>query len=241
MSVSVVHGGRFGNHVFQYACARLFAEKNGLELKDCLDGEGILTTTFHTKGRSVDLPVVTFEDGQNDILDKEFPPACYVFRGYFQKAKWYHDRKKDVLRFFLQTRLPAPADPKDIVIHLRLDDYLRDGLSIHPEWYLKVLEMEKFDRLHIVAEEYHEKYFSYFKKFDPVIHVKDKISDWYYVQGFDRIVCANGTFSWWAAFLSRASRIYTHKRWVKAFPHADLSFFPNGVQVDGPFVDEKSL
>jgi len=241
MSVGIAYLGRFGNHLFQYACARLFAERNGLYLETALDGEGVVSTTDCSEGQQVGFPEIVLGDGEADILDRDFPPARYIIAGYFQKASWYHPRRDRILEFILPTRSVGPKNTKDVVINIRLDDYLAFKYSPHPDWYLKVLEMEKFDRLHIVAEERHEKYLSYFKKYDPIIQASDKVSDFYYLQQFDRIVCANGTFSWWAAFMSTASKVYTHKRWAKPFPDADLSFFPNGVQVDGPFLDEKEL
>jgi hypothetical protein len=245
MSVVVEYGGRFGNHVFQYTCGRIFAMENGLKLLTKFDGEGILSATPHEDGVVCGDPAVRIDAGHPwaySLLDEKRPPAKYVLSWHFQRGKWYHSRHDLIRKFLVPVRpLPTEKNSEDIVANFRLGDYLPPKFSIHPEWFLGILEKEKFGKLHIVADEYNDRYFSYFKRYNPLIHIRGAVEDWYYLQKFDRVICPNSTFSWWAAFFSNASKIYVHKRWLKLWPEATLGWFPNGIQVDGPFIDEKAF
>ena len=172
-----------------------------------------------------------------DIFDRAWAPDHYVFDGYFQRSRWYHERRDQVLRCI---ELPAiqEVNRKDIVINLRVDeDYRSLSWTIHPSWYLQILAEEKFERLHIVTDVRDEQYLAHFRKYDPIVVSSGPRGDWERLRSFDRIVTANSTFSWWAAYFSRASRIYTFKRWV-THPIPQLHAFPNGVEIDGKFLHE---
>lgn len=247
MSVTVsTWGGRWGNHVFQYVFARLLSESNNLKLSSTLNGEGILEATPTKNGAVYEHPIVEINHGTSDlrgILDRNLPPAKYIVKGYFQRENFYLSRKDTIKSFLAPVRpIPKETNKEDIVANFRLGDYLDLKISIHPDWYLKILDGEKFKRLHIVSDTFNERYFSYFKKFDPIIHMKSPVDDWYYLLNFDRFICPSSTFSWWAAFLGNASKIWTHKRWVKIWTgDVELGNFNNGIRIDGPFVDEKDL
>jgi hypothetical protein len=171
-------------------------------------------------------------------LDRDWPAARYDLSGYFQRSRWYHAHRQTVLGFF-NLEPAGEINRKDIVINLRIDkDYQELGWVIHPSWYLDILRSETFDRLHIVTDVPDEQYLSYFRDYKPVIVHSGAKGDWEYLRAFDRIVAANSTFSWWAAYFSQASRIYTFRRWVTHPAPIELRAFPNGVEVDGKFMHE---
>jgi hypothetical protein len=236
MSVGVWYAGQFGNNIFQYCCARLFSLKNKLKLVTSFNHPNIIPVTPHE-----DFPAETklgqiLGDEVEDLLDRDYPPANYSLGGFFQKGSWYHQRRDQILGFLKPT--PVEKNTKDIVVHVRLGDYgERD--RIHPAWYLDILTKEKFDHLYLVTNERNERYFSHFKQYSPTIVSSTLESDWNFIRSFDRIICANSTYSWWSAFFGDHSRIYTHKRWLPSVPNARLSNgFVNGVEVDGPFIPE---
>lgn len=236
MCVQIGYKGRLGNHLFQYIAARLFSEANHLYLTTPLPANEVTRNTPHKGGRIVNTPPVRITD-DHDLFEKPWDLNSYVFNGYFQRSRWYHERRADVLRCVELRPIPE-VNRKDIVINLRVDaDYRSFDWVIDPSWYLRILTEERFERLHIVADVRDEAYLSSFKKYDPVIVSSGPKKDWEYLRGFDRIVTANSTFSWWAAYFSQASRIYTFKRWVN-HPAPKIHAFPNGVEMDGKFLHE---
>jgi len=236
MGIQVKYQGRLGNHLFQYIAARLFAEANDLRLLSCLPENDVVRCSPRLDGRRVyGAPTVITDE--YDIFDRVWAPDHYVFDGYFQRSRWYHERRSQVLRA-IELEPIREVNRKDIVINLRIDeDYRSLNWTIHPSWYLRILSQENFERLHIVADVRDEIYIDHFRAYDPVIVASGPKGDWKYLRSFDRIVTANSTFSWWAAYFSQASRIYTFKRWV-THPVPQLHAFPNGVEVDGKFLHE---
>ena len=237
MSVRINYFGRFGNKTFQYACARLFAKEHGLKL----------LTPFPAMDQEI-LPAIPEEDGAvaegpefhftevDDVFARRYAPSKYVFHAYFQKWWWYHDRRAEVERFFR----PTPTEKRnqgDIVVNLRLEDYWGYNLVIHPKWYLDILAKETFRNLFIVLDQPDERYLAYFKAYKPVVIKTMPWNDWNILRSFDRILCANSTFSWWACFFSEASKIWTFKRWI-GNPNVVLSEFPGAIALDGPFWHE---
>jgi len=232
----VTFSGRLGNHLFQYVAGRLFAQENGLRLLAGLPPNDVVSAAPRRDDRRVYGPPVTLTD-EHDLLGRPWPPEHYRLNGYFQRSAWYHDRRKDVLGSLELAQIPE-VNKRDIVINLRVDeDYKSLGWAIHPSWYLGILAGETFERLHIVADVRDEAYLSRFKEYDPVVVTSGPKGDWEHLRSFDRIVTANSTFSWWAAYCGAASRIYTFKRWV-THPAPRLHVFPNGVEVDGKFLHE---
>lgn len=234
MSVAINYKGRFGNHLFQYVAARLFAEKHGLALKTEFDDQGIVRMDPHEPG--LDMPgeekLLTDFD---DIFGKEWPKAPYRFDGFFQNSDWFYGRRAEILKFAHADPVPC-VNTQDILMNVRLGDFKAMDWVIHPSWYLEVLRNETFRRLHIVTDEIDGDYLSHFKQYDPLVVSSGKHGDWAYLRSFDRVVCSNSTFCWWAMFFGSASRVVVFKRWV-GFPLNNLRI-PGSVEVDGKFARE---
>lgn len=248
---------RIGNVLFQYACARIFADVQGLRLLTPFDppnGPGIVRVIPSTKGAVVHEPVVHLTDSEwivrhkpgtsfrflgmeEELLCGTWPQAHYVLEGWFQRSSWYHERRDSIERFMI----PEPVktlNTRDIVLNLRIGaDWKSLKWVIHPRWYLDILAQERFDTLHIVTDEIDEEYLSHFSGYSPNVISSGPNGDWEYLRSFDRIVCSNSSFAWWACFFSKASRIYTFKRW-NSDPIVRIGPFPNGIETDGPFLHE---
>lgn len=237
MSVHVNFLGRFGNCIFQYTCARLFAEKNNFSLLTEFKYENILATTTPKGEMTFTCPAVTIDDTNTKIFES-WSSGAYTFNGYFQIAKWYYDKREHIKNFF---KLPVVelADPEDIVIHIRLGDYrVAWGKSriIDPSWYFKCLEMEKFKRLHIVTEE-PDVYLDNFKKYDPIMHIGgDGYAAWTFLRGFERAIISNSSYAWTSTFLGNAKKVYDFARGVDDFRHEYSGGY--AITVDGKFEGE---
>lgn len=239
MSVEIIYHpwDRFGNHLFRYVFARLFAEDNGLFLRTPFPSTGILSATDSPQGACYLKPEIVFNSvdpkDDPDLLNSHWPPGRYIFNGWFQRESFYHPRRDRIRKFLITKDLPR-EDSVDIVAHVRLKDYKGFPWAIHPSWYIRILEKESFRKLYLVTDEPDSIYFSHFKRFNPIIVSSTIEHDWNFIRSFDRILCSNSTFSWWACFLSEASKIYTFKKWI-GVPGISLSNFPNGISVEGDF------
>jgi hypothetical protein len=246
MSVDVDFFGRTGNNLFQYTLARLIAEKSNLKLTTPWCAPDFIETTPHKDGDIVMGDMIRITDVSSNPLSHDYGQNHVHLHGYFQDATLYNDYREDIKKFFVLKKLEKNTE--DICMHLRLTDYWwdRNKSVIHPLWYHGILRGEKYRKLYIVVEPHctNDVYLRYFKQFDPVIISGSKKDDFDFIRSFDRIVCSNSTFAWWAAFLSDASKIWTFKPWMNKKCVSVWPKLPNmegATMVDGSFIGHLQL
>lgn len=239
MSVSVNHIGRFGNHLFQYLASRFIAEENGMKLNSPWVGQAIvpIKEDHDVAARDGNGPFTRIGD-EHGALDRKWEKGNYQTAGYFQVGRWYFERKKRILEI---VQLP-PVDPSpagDLVVNVRLGDYVPYNAAIHPSWYLDVLSREKFDRLLLVTDDPANPYLKIFDRYSPVMVKGGPVEHFKTLRNARRLVMSNSTFCWWAAFLGSAEKTYIFKRWLN-HPGALLGDFQGAIGVDGALLHERS-
>jgi hypothetical protein len=240
-------GGGLGNRIFQYVVARLLAEKLGFSLNTGIDLNGVLTPTptlpgeVYNNGR---MHIVENEKTEN-IMTKKWGKHHIHLQGFWQNANYYLPHREKILGYFKE-RAVAKTDKKNIVIHVRLGDYKIFGLHgnvLDPQYYFDCFSHENFERLFVVTDEPEDSYFDDFAKYAPIFSRGSIKRDFWFLTEFDRIIMGNSTFSWWAAFLSNATKIYTPKCWIRNSPdlYHELHVIDNGkcenIQVDAGYRD----
>ena len=240
-------GGRTGNDLFQYNFARLLALKNNLHLETEWPHQDFLKMHPFVGGEKYDKPVVYVKDLYHDQHDLDWfgtslaRKRIYV-KGFFQSPKYY-DRNKKLVKSFFNLPPIQKRPPEHIVMHYRLKDYYevgKGGSVINPSWYAGVLMQKlrfniKKHRLWIVTDDPNDKLLNRLSRFKPEIVSIDPKHDFHFIRQFDNIICGNSSFSWWAAYLSEASKIYTFSKWIRE-PHNHiirLAFFHGAQPVQG--------
>lgn len=218
--ITFSRGGRMGNMICQYIVARLFADLKGYHLGTPFEYPGVINKYMpkanETYGPSTATIIKeTIETG--NILEAHYPNGHYHLEGFWQEAEYYNTHRDKILCYF-DHKAPPKTITKDIIMHVRLGDYKEFGVGgnvLDPEYYHKCLKREKFKKLYIVTDSPDDSYFSEFKKYSPIVQSKTVEEDFWFITKFDRIICANSTFSWWAAFVSNATKIYIPKCWIR--------------------------
>lgn len=239
MSVETVYQGRFGNHVFQYACARLFAIERGLKMETEFCETDILPVSPHEEGEFYKAPLIGVGDG-TDVFSLPKKEARYRFHGFFQRSDFYFKRRAALEKIFRPRPTPVVDTGNDILMSLRLGDYFQHQIAIHYSWYIKILERESFDRLIIISDDPNPDYLKHFERWDPIVVPGSASKHWDLIRAYERVIASNSTFCWWALFFGRAKKIYIFKRWI-GHPHSNLNEFEGAIQVDGPFLHEGSI
>lgn len=235
MSVQINYKGRFGNHLFQYIAGRLFADHLGLKLRTKFEEQRMVQMLPQEGGMVLGGPQKVLTD-DDDIFGSGWFGGNYVLDGFFQNSDWYYSRRQKVMEFAKPS--PAPlVNKEDLVMNVRLGDFRAMDWVIDPSWYLDILNSETFKTLHIVTDQIDYDYLSHFKKYNPIVVSSGREQDWVYLRSFDKVVCSNSTFCWWAMFFGSASKIYVFKRWV-GLTHQNLKI-PGSVEVDGLFEKER--
>ena len=224
MSIHIEYKGRTGNNIFQYVFARIIAENNNLSISaKC---PPILTPQDLRQGSTIKTPSVTVnDDNASDFIDKKGLRSRINIKGFFQNRKLYTDRKR-IQSFF---KLEGSKNTDDIVAHVRIGDYKtwRKGVVISPSWYHNILKSETFNRLFFVTDEPKSSFFHSFRDYNPTIISSSHKNDFHFIRNFDKILCSNSTFCWWAAFLSTATKLYMFKNWVfRKGPHKYVDLVP---------------
>lgn len=217
--VTFASGGGLGNKIFQYVSARLLAEKLGYELMSECQFTHVLTPTTKNPGAvyNNDQLIEVESINTGDIFKKQWGKRNIHLQGFWQNANYYIPNRNQIVGFFNERSTTTP-DKENIVMHVRLGDYKifgPGGNVLHQRYYLDCLEKEIFNRLFIVTDSKSDSYFDAFSSFKPIIINRDEASDFWFLTEFDRIIIGNSTFSWWAAFLSNATKIYTPKCWIR--------------------------
>lgn len=252
-------GGGFGNRMFQYVFARLVSEKLKLALKTqpSKDVTDVIGITGQQEYRYYEKIKHTINDqfSYDNILKRDFEDCGYHLTGYWQHSEYYL-KNRDLIKSFFLYSSPVELDKKNIVAHIRLGDYKfygKKGNALHPDYYLNILKKEKYDKLFIVTDEPEWKeYFDHFKGINYEIvsdtNNADRIAnstarDFYYMMKFDRVIIGNSSFSWWAAFLSNASKIYTPLCWIRYMSDAkcNLHLIQNGIPSKAGYYDIESI
>lgn len=212
--------GQNGNQLFIIITALLIAYKNELNIR-----------IPHSKLVKFRTPVVynhpdLIETSTNNVEHDCRMKNVNLKKGFYQNCDVYN-KYRDVIKNDILLLPKLEINTKDVVIHLRLDGFNHHGYDSHvisPHWYLYILDTLTFDKLFIVMATtsgrirkkqkcQKKSYLEYFDKYNPTIVSQDEYSDFEFIRSFDKIISSNSTFSWWAAFLSKANEIYLPPYW----------------------------
>ncbi len=240
-------GGGLGNRLFHYVFARMLAENMGMKLLTPCPEDNVLTATKHADGKicTADKFIINETIDICNVLERDWGNRHIHLNGYWQEHHYYLKNRDRILSYFNE-RATKNTDQRNIVMHVRLTDYKLFGYKgsvINPKYYHDCLAKERFKRLFIVTDDPKDSYHNEFRRYRPIIVNGDEKSDFWFITEFDRIIVGNSTFSWWAAFLSNATKIYTPKCWIRnsADIRHSLQFIDNGkckgIQVPAGFID----
>ena len=241
MSVTVKYEGRTGNRLFQYVIARLVASHSGLKLGTEWPENDFIEVTKPRDG-------IICESQQSIVTDikstgdHNLGIGRWHLQGYFQDAELYNNHREEIKGFF---KLPEfIKNTEDMVVHLRLADYWCDRVKsvINPLSVIKAIKSIPHRQLFIVVEAHpsNKKYLRAFESLCPQYVSDTPKEDFHFIRSFDKIICANSSFSWWAAFLSDARKIVTFDPWY-ANQGPRLSNMIGATVMPGGFIRDRQL
>ena len=206
-----------GNRLFQYCWARQIAERKEFYFK----------TT----------PIPGFPETYNDIPGVKFfdnelvtPEATQIFdmekiynhlgkiivSGYSQRYEHYSYNKKNIKNWMKieNENLFETPDEDDIIVNVRLGDYVNLGWDLPIEYYEEMLKQEDYKNAYIICDEPQNPKLNRLVSMGCIIKDNSNYEDNKYLADFvfaknaKKLIIANSTFSWWAAFLSDAKVYY---------------------------------
>lgn len=208
VTVSYNHGCRLGNHLFQYAAARLLAERLGLAMKAAPLG-GFPETCRAITGRIISGNPLVLEGADpipawpdiNGLRNK----ALDVHMGFVNSKYFVNDRAR--IKEWLSPPQPIEVDPNDLLVSVRLGDFIKHGLVLDPSYYDFVLSRTTWRHLYLMTDDPGHEYLRVFDKYAPGVVSGHGAEHFLKALAFHRIVLSNSTFAWWFALMSSAFEI----------------------------------
>ncbi len=249
-------GGRLGNCVFPFFFCILIEMRYGYKYTE-EDVPGQLTIG--------DREFASFFTEQAFLHNKIYlPPANLRLTGYFQYDWIFRHFKKQMIEYLensprllsvmaksLNHRVPSQMlftdalpevnpTPDDLVIHIRLDDYLQEKVEenvpfcpFSPDDYDDILKNEKYDTIYWVMKEptqpLEEKYIQYLlKKWGGIYKPQTLAEDISLMRKAHRLVCSRSTLSWISSYLSpHEQTVYMPLKKVDWFFEQCPGIYPN--------------
>ena len=238
--VKIRYHGRYGNKLFTYFIARIYAEEHNLNLivelddiffkiKEPINYGNITNDNFNTY-------VIYDEDINNNKLPY-YGKGIYIFDGYFQFEDIFYENKDKICSF-----IDLNYKKKDIfTLHIRLDDYFypnsrnknyNRNIIVSLDYYVDCIKKYagNYKDIYIVCDKlrykwekkYMDELISKIKLLNknPIYKVNTINNDIISILQSNYIVTSNSTFCFWAVFFSKAEKIIS-------FPYLGIDVLPN--------------
>ena len=221
---------RTGNILFQYLFAKSISIRFGhtyIPIEEIPSRENTL---------------VIYDSNSGELWSGEIDPSNrnIILDGFFQRSEYYvYNRgrildslystddywigcsgKKEYMRDFLTFTHKYLFHPNDVVISLRLDDFIQlpcpTSDIIPPQYYLNVLEnwvdqkstTPTFGNLYIVCDrirhDWERKYLDFFQKWSPIL-IQDTLQhDCAVMRDCPNLLHSNSTLCWFMSFVSKS-------------------------------------
>ena len=214
--------GGTGNNMFQYAIARIFADKKKYNLYvdniyqlqqyfnnvvNITDRASYDNNVLHIGYNSPQRTVQYFNE--NEV---EHHTGKINFSGFFQKFSYYKDNLELVKSIFsYDDKLHLKPGDDDIVIHIRLGDYIAMNWFVEPLMFMRIIERLDltYTNCLIVTDDPNNLLFDDIKKFKNV-HIINQtlIEDLTLIRHAKQLIISQSTLSWWGAILGNADKVY---------------------------------
>jgi hypothetical protein len=214
-------GRNFGNKLFAYSLGIILSEIQNLNLyipKDSYiqrNGNVMLFPFNNIENkRDITNPTVHVTDDTLVVMGlemfiKNYKDNHIFLDGYFSKYE-YVKHHKEIIKKTYSSLISKKKYNNNILIMLR-DSNIDPTFALPNTFYLEILERENFDAV-FVSYDHYEKHINLIKtlqqKYVVVLLDLNILELFKEITSFNKIIAAQGTFSFWAAFLSNAEKIY---------------------------------
>ena len=203
--IKIKYRGRLGNRLFQYAYARIAAESLGASLP-AHPIEGFQATAQVIEGRNhADAP--PYVPPEREAPEKLPADRLIVVDGYYQQWETMHRWRAHLLRWLAPRRWPVAVNKDDLLVSVRLGDYLtvgqrfRRAIPSYESFYTPLFEKLRPRRVYLISDQPNHPYITTQFHDTDIVNLSP-LDSLRFMAAFRRLVICQSTFAWWGAFLS---------------------------------------
>ena len=213
--------GRTGNNMFQYSVGRIVAEKKKYGLSFVNPMDSTIFSMFPNTNETIDGTTIRNDelivgyDGQS-VQDIDMDAVCHhaggvLLQGYFQKHNIYLEHREQIKKWFLYDTsiLNNKQNQYDVVIHIRLTDYVSSNHYIHPDKLYALYKSLDVGSALVITDDRDSPLLDIFRKDSTVdLEHSSVLQDFHYLSNCKRLIMSQSSFSWWASFLGNQESVY---------------------------------
>lgn len=143
----------FGNNLFQYVCARLIAENNGLHLRHKEIPEMGIALRDAPIDKSLPTLFVNDNNYKKVLFTNDVKNCNVIVNGYFEDYKIVKPNIEKIRTWFPKIEI---TNKKDLILHLRLQNRLiqvsHNKNHIKADSFISAINRFNYDKLHIVTD-----------------------------------------------------------------------------------------
>ena len=210
----------FGNHLFQYACCRILSKKTKYFLNAKKPGNFYESNLGENNNIIIqDNPIICSDIWQMDYDKLSKHKGMICIRGYYQVYENIKNYKEYVKKIYSFEKNGSLYDDDLIAVHIRLGEYYRDNNNLPVEYYIDVIKDSKKVPV-IYTDEPNHSFISEIKDvFNCKVVSNSEWQDFVDIASYKHIAISQSSYSWWAAWLSDATRIYYPRTSKKYWQH----------------------
>lgn len=226
--VIVNRRGRLGNVLFQYTFGRIIADSTGMSLhKNFSYGNMKEIINVPGKTKPVTLVVKDCEEFEGKIIDLKhvfMHDGGMFIDGFFQHKSYYENRRNQIKSWLFDQKI---TKQNTVGIHLRFGDYKEINWTLPEEYYDSCIVDSNMSNILIFTDEQQHPYVQKLLKKGASLSGMSEEEDLKELASCQKIIMSRSSFSWWAAFLSNAEKVYFPRPkngfWsIQDTPHKDL-------------------
>lgn len=241
--------GRLGNNMIQYSLARYIAENKGYELSYNEIGSTSAREMFslfketnrHISGQKIIENTLTigYDSVDNNVQKYDIDSILnhnggIEMKGFFQKYNLFFDHEDIIKSYFLyDTEGLKNSKHYDVVIHIRLGDYVKLNHFIHPDRLYNLYKNLGFSSALIISDSPDHYLLNKFLQDNTcTVQCNSILQDLHYMSTSKNIIISQSTFSWWGSYLGNEKNIYVpygdnEYPWPYEPKNDDIDLIPN--------------
>lgn len=204
--ITLSYNGTLGNNLWQYAVARLYAEKHGHSMQ-CSAIDGFPNTKEVVSGIG---SIGNLSVKREHVFDFEVCDGDVHLDGFFQRYDYIRGSREKLLKWLsVEEQTNVSPNVGDVVLSIRRGwNKYPTHLCPPASFYKGLLNSLNPRMIYLCTDSFDDEYFVFLKDFPNVVYYREN-----YLKQFDLIrkaktvILSPSTFCWWAAYLGDADRI----------------------------------